>query len=57
MTKMNQNNGNETKSDIFPRDILKSDIIFIGRKILKYFNHFYDWHFPISLKSEHNQVK
>ena len=50
MTKMNQNNGNETKSDIFPRDILKSDIIFIGRKILKYFNHFYDWHFPISLQ-------
>ena len=28
MTKGNPNNGNETKSDIFPYDILKSDIIF-----------------------------
>ena len=37
---MNPNNGNETKSDIFPRDIFKSDIIFIGRKILKYLNDF-----------------
>ena len=35
---MNPNNGNETKSDIFPWDIFKSDIIFIGRKILKYLN-------------------
>ena len=25
MTKMNPNNGNETKSDIFPWDIFKSD--------------------------------
>ena len=50
MTKMNPNNGNETKSDIFPRDIFKSDIVFIGRKILKYFNEFYYWHFSISLQ-------
>ena len=28
MNKLNQNNGNETKSDIFLRDIFKSDIIF-----------------------------
>ena len=28
MTKVNQTNGNETKSDIFPWDILKYDIIF-----------------------------
>ena len=35
MTKVNPNSGNETKSDIFPRDIFKSDITFIGRKILK----------------------
>ena len=24
-------------------------LIFIGRKILKYFNDFYNWHFSISL--------
>ena len=28
MTKMNQNNENETNSDIFSWDIFKSDIIF-----------------------------
>ena len=50
MTKVNPNNRNKTRSDIFRRDIFKSDIIFIGRKILKYFNNFYDWHFPISLQ-------
>ena len=33
MTKVNPNSGNETKSDIFPRDIFKSAIIVIGRKI------------------------
>ena len=27
MTEVNVNNGNETKSDIFPWDIFKSDII------------------------------
>ena len=48
MTKVNRNNGSETKWDIFPRDIFKSDIIFISRKILKYFNDFYNWHFSIS---------
>ena len=35
MTKVNLNNENETKSDIFPWDTFKSDI-----KILKYFNDF-----------------
>ena len=50
MTKMNPNNGNEAKSDIFPRDIFKFDIIFIGRKIPKYFNDFYNWHFLILLQ-------
>ena len=29
MTKLNLNNGNETKSDIFSCDIFKSDIVFI----------------------------
>ena len=42
MTKVNPNNRNETKSDIFPWDINQSDIIYIGRKILKYFNDFYN---------------
>ena len=28
MTKVNPNSGNETKSDIFPRDIFKSDIFY-----------------------------
>ena len=49
MTKVNPNNGIETKSDIFPWNIIKSDIFFIGRKILKYFNDFYNWNFSISL--------
>ena len=60
MTKVNPNNGNETKSDIFPRGIFKSDIIFIGHKILKYLNDFYDRHFSISLQkraqSERNKI-
>ena len=50
MTKVNPNNGNETKADIFPRCIFKSDIIFIGRKILKHFNDVYNCHFSISLQ-------
>ena len=50
MTKVNPTNGNETKSDIFLREIFKSDIIFIGHKILKYFNDFYNWHFSISMQ-------
>ena len=50
--KVNPDNGNETKSGIFPMHIFKSDIIFIGCKILKYFNDFYNWnwHFSISLQ-------
>ena len=44
MTTMNPNNGNESKSDIFQWDIFKSDIFFIGHKILKYFSGFYSWH-------------
>ena len=28
MTKVNPNNENEKKSDIFPRDIVKSDVIY-----------------------------
>ena len=41
MTKVNPNNGNKTKSEIFPCYILKSDSIsFFHQKILKYFNDF-----------------
>ena len=57
LTKMNPNNGNEIKSDVFPRDIFKSNIIFIGRKILKYFNDFYNWHFSISLQKRAQSSK
>ena len=43
MNKVNPNHGNETKSEIFPWDIFKSDgIYFIGCNILKYFNGFYN---------------
>ena len=42
MTKVKPKNGYETKTDIFPWDIFKSDIIFIGQKPLKYFNYFYN---------------
>ena len=45
MTKLNPNNGIVTKSDIFPWDIFKSDIIFHWSLKLKYFNDFYNWHF------------
>ena len=54
MIKVNQNNGNKTKSNIFPWDIFKSDIIFIGRKIL---TAFITGTFQSHSKSEHNQVK
>ena len=42
MTKVNQNNENETKSDIFPWDIFKSDIIFHWSQNTKHFNDFYN---------------
>ena len=41
MTKVNPNNGNKTKSDIFPCDIFKSEIFFIDFKILNYLNDVY----------------
>ena len=37
MTKVNPNNGNETKSDIFPWDIFKSDPICFLSKNIKIF--------------------
>ena len=42
MTKVNPHNGHKTKSDISPMNVLKSDITFIGCKILKHFNDFYN---------------
>ena len=57
MTKVNPNNGRETKSDIFSWDILKSDTNFIGHKILKYFNDFLMGVFKFHCKIEHKQVK
>ena len=48
MTKVNPSNGNETKSDIFPWDIFKSDTIsFFYQKILKYFNDFQNRNFSV----------
>ena len=41
MTKVNPNNGNETKSDIFPWDIFKSDTISF------YFNDFQNQNFSV----------
>ena len=55
MTKVNPNNGNKTNSDIFPMDIFKSDIIFIGRKILKYFNDFYNFQSHYKSKRNHTE--
>ena len=41
MTNVNLNNENETKSNIFPWDIFKSDTIsFIIKNFLKHFNDF-----------------
>ena len=50
MTKVNPNNGNKTKIDIFLMDIFKSESFFIGCKMLKYFNDFYSWHLSILLQ-------
>ena len=37
MTKINPNNGSETKTDIFPWDIFKSDTISLLQKNIKMF--------------------
>ena len=47
MSKVNPNNGNETKSDIFPWKIFKSDTILFYQKILKYFNDFQNQNFSV----------
>ena len=43
MTKVNPNNGNERKSNIFFGTFSKLKLPFIGQKILKYFKDFYSW--------------
>ena len=48
MTKVNPNNGNETKSSIFPWDIFQSNTIsFFCRKLFKYFNDFQNQNFSV----------
>ena len=42
MSKVNPDNGNETKLDIFHGTYFNLTSFFVGRKILKYFNDFYD---------------
>ena len=55
MTEVNPKNGKETKSDIFPRDIFKSDIIC---HILKNISMTFIINtFPSYCKIEHNQAK
>ena len=49
ISKVNPNNENETKSDIFPRDIFKPDIIFIFPEILKCFKDVYNWHLKLDM--------
>ena len=49
LTKVNPNNVNETKIDIFHRTHSNLTSFLIGQKILKYFNDFYNWHLSISL--------
>ena len=43
MTKVNTNNGNETKVDISSWDISNVASFFIGRKILKYFKDLFEY--------------
>ena len=46
MTKLDQKNGNETKSDNFPWDMFKSETVsFFDRKTLKHFNDFQNGNF------------
>ena len=58
MTKVKPNNAKETKSNIFPWDIFKSDIIFDQLQNTKifYVNDFIIGTFQFYCKSEHKQV-
>ena len=50
MTKVNPNNRNEINQTFFHGTYSNLTLFFIGHKILKYFNDFYNWHFSISLQ-------
>ena len=50
MTKVNRSNGNEAKSDVFYRTYSNLTSFFVGRKIIKYFNDFFNWHLSFSLQ-------
>ena len=50
MTKVNSNNENETKPDIFYEAYSNMTSLFTDSKILKYFNDFYNWHLSILLQ-------
>ena len=50
MIKVYLNNGNETKPDIFHGAYSNLISFFIGHKILKYFNDFYNWYLSTSLQ-------
>ena len=50
MTNVNPNTETGTKSDIFHGTYSNLTSFFIARKILKYFNNFYNWHLSISLE-------
>ena len=47
-TKVNSDNLNETKSDIFYETYSNLTSFFNGCKILKYFSDFFNWHISIS---------
>ena len=47
MTNLDPNSGNNTKSDIFPWDIFKSNITFFYQEILKYLSDFRNRNFSI----------
>ena len=50
MTKVNPSIENETKSEVFHWAYPNLTSFFIGCKILKCFNDFYNWHLSISLQ-------
>ena len=57
MIKVNLNNGNKIKSDIFSREIFKPDMIFHWKQILRYSMTFIFGIIQFHLKSEHKQIQ
>ena len=51
MSKVDPDNGNETKSDLFHRTYSSLTSFFIGPKILRYFNGFYNDNLSVSLQA------